>query len=181
MGLPNIKFQWKDISDFDNTKDYLPILNGTLNGVLLLMFLVMHKFIYSLYLKIWFKKFHLSAILENVTTYFLIIIASRFIYHYVFPYWNIILFGLLTSLIMFIYDIFFTLTFTYLPKGYSRIIDFFKKYRNNISRSSGFIINIWMISLICLLSSYFATLDTNLNIITLISTCFFIPYLLYME
>jgi hypothetical protein len=33
----------------------------------------------------------------------------------------------------------------------------------------------------CFLSSYFATLNLNLNIITMIINVYFIPYLIYME
>lgn len=171
---------FRDISNFNNTKDYLPIFNGALNIVLLVIFLVLHKWLSSYYLKKWYKTFNLSAIIENVTTLMVIIIITRFIYKYLFHSWNIILFTLLASVITIIYDIFFYMIFISLPKGYSDIIDFFKKYRRQIGYK-GILINVFMIIFVCLTSSYFSTLDNNMNIITLISTLFFIPYLLYMK
>ena len=171
---------FKDISHFNNTNDYLPILNGVLNTVLLIMFLVLHKYVRSYYLEKWYKTFHLSSILENVTTLMCIIIASRYIYKNISHEWNIFCFTLLAVIIMMIYDIAFYLVFSYMPKGYSSIVDFFKKYKGQLTYKN-LSINSIMIIMTCLLSSYFSTLDNNMNIITLISTLFFIPYLLYID
>jgi len=171
---------FKDISNFNNTTDYLPILNASLNTVLLIMFLVLHKYVRSYYLEKWYKTFHLSSIIENVTTLMCIIVASRYIYTNTLYEWNIFCFTLLAVIIMIIYDIVFYLVFTYMPKGYSYIVDFFKKYKSELTyKNIG--INSIMIITACLLSSYFSTLDNNINIITLISTLFFIPYLLYLD
>jgi len=171
---------FKDISQFNNTNDYLPILNGVLNTVLLIMFLVLHKYVRSYYLEKWYKTFHLSSIIENVTTFMCIIIASRYIYNNILHEWNIFLFTLLAVIIMIIYDIVFYLVFSYIPKGHNYIINFFKKYKSELTYKN-ISINSIMIIISCLLSSYFSTLDNNMNIITLISTLFFIPYLLYID
>jgi hypothetical protein len=171
---------FKDISNFDSAKDYLPILNGALNAVLLLMFFVLHNWLSSSYLRKWYKTFHLSAIIENVITLMIIIIGTRFIYKYLFHFWNIILFTIVASILMIIYDIIFYLMFMSVPKGYSAIIDFFKQYKTQMGYK-GIFINILMIIFVCLTSSYFATLNKNMNVITLITTLFFIPYLLYMK
>jgi hypothetical protein len=128
----------------------------------------------------WYKKFQLSSIIENVTTLMLIIILTRYVYKYVFNEWNILSFIFMSIVIIVIYDILFYITICYIPKGYSYIVDFFKKYKKQLNYKS-FAINICMIIIICLLSSYFATLDNNINIINFISTLFFIPYLLYIE
>jgi hypothetical protein len=171
---------FKDISNFNNINDYLPILNAALNTVLLVMFLILHKYVRSYYLEKWYKTFHLSSIIENVTTLMCIVIATRYIYKNISYEWNIFCFTLLAVIVMMIYDISFYLVFTYIPKGYSRILDFFKKYKSQLTyKNIG--INSIMIIFTCLLSSYFSTLDNNMNIITLISTLFFIPYLLYLD
>jgi len=171
---------FKDISNFNNINDYLPILNGTLNTVLLIMFLVLHKYVRSFYLEKWYKTFHLSSIIENVTTLMCIIIVTRYIYNNISYEWNVFCFTLLAVIIMIIYDIVFYLVFSYIPKGYSNIVDFFKKYKSELTYKN-ISINSIMIIITCLLSSYFSTLDNNMNIITLISTLFFIPYLLYID
>lgn len=171
---------FNDISNFNNTSDYLPILNGTLNSVLLLIFFVFHNVLSSHYLKNWYKKFNLSSIIENVMTLMLIIILTRYCYKWVFNEWNIISFTFIAIIVIIIYDILFCVTISVIPKGYSYIVDFFKKYKKQLDFKT-ILINICIIITICLLSSYFATLDNNINIITLISTLFFIPYLLYIE
>lgn len=171
---------FNDISNFNNTSDYLPILNGTLNSVLLLIFFVFHNVLSSPYLKNWYKNFNLSSIIENVMTLMLIIILTRYCYKWVFNEWNIISFTFIAIIVIIIYDILFCVTISVIPKGYSYIVDFFKKNKKQLDFKT-ILINICMIITICLLSSYFATLDNNINIITLISTLFFIPYLLYIE
>jgi hypothetical protein len=171
---------FKDISDFNNTKDYLPILNGALNVILIFIFLVIHEILSSPYLKKWYKTFHIGAIIENATTLMIIVIATRFIYKYIFHFWSITFFILLAGVLMVLYDTVFYFIFMSMPKGHSAIIDFFKKYRTQMGYKS-ILINLVMIILVCLSSSYFATLNVNINIITLINTLFFIPYLVYMK
>ena len=95
---------FKDISNFNNINDYLPILNGTLNTVLLIMFLVLHKYVRSFYLEKWYKTFHLSSIIENVMTLMCIIIVTRYIYNNISYEWNVFCFTLLAVIIMIIYD-----------------------------------------------------------------------------
>jgi len=171
---------FNDISKFNNTNDYLPILNGTLNAVLLLIFLVFHGFMSSPYLKNWYKKFNLSSIIENVMTLMLIIILTRYFYKTLFNEWNIFSFTFIAIIIIIMYDTIFYITILVIPKGYSYIVDFFKQYKKQLDYET-ILINVCMIIIICLMSSYFAGLDNNINIITLISTLFFIPYLLYIE
>ena len=42
---------FKDISNFNNTSDYLPILNGCINADLFVLFLVFHGIFKSAFLK----------------------------------------------------------------------------------------------------------------------------------
>jgi len=171
---------FKNISNFNNTDDYLAILNGTLNTVLLIMFLVLHKHLKSVYLEKWYKTFHLSSIIENVTTLMCVIIATRYVYTKFLHKWNLLFFLFLGVVIMMVYDVVFYLVISYLPKGYSYIVNFLKKYKSQLTYEN-IGINSIMIIVACLLSSYFSTLNNNLNIITTISTIFFIPYLLYLD
>ena len=48
---------FKDISNFNNVSDYLPILNGCVNADLFILFLVFHGAFKSVYLKKWYKFF----------------------------------------------------------------------------------------------------------------------------
>ena len=74
----------------------------------------------------------------------------------------------------------FYFIFSITPFKYSYILDFFKKYAEEVSFRA-ILVDSFMMITTCLLSSYFATLNLNLNIITMITIVYFIPYLIYME
>jgi hypothetical protein len=78
------------------------------------------------------------------------------------------------------HDFLFYLLFKNTPVGYSYILDFFKKYAREIGWHAIVGDSVMMIAA-CLFSSYMATLDTNMNIITLVVSLYFYPYMLYME
>ena len=71
---------FKNISDFLNVNDYLPILNGCLNADLIIIFLAFHGGFKSIYLKKWYKKYQLSAVLADVLILVIGIILARFFY-----------------------------------------------------------------------------------------------------
>lgn len=170
-----------DISNFSNTKDYLSILNGCVSADLFILFFLFHNIAFqSKYLKLWYKKFSLSAALADVLILVIGIIIARFFYGYIFNSFSIWKFTALAVFIQILHDVLFYLLFTNTPIGYSYILDFFKKYAGEISWHAIVGDSIMMI-VACVLSSYMATLDTNMNIITLIISLYFYPYMLYME
>ena len=57
---------FKDISNFNNVSDYLSILNGCVNADLIILFLVFHGVSKSVFLKKWYKKYQLSAVIADV-------------------------------------------------------------------------------------------------------------------
>lgn len=170
-----------DISNFGYTKDYLPILNGAISADLFILFFVFHNIAFqSKYLKLWYKKFSLSAALADVLILVIGIIIARFLYKFIFNSFSIIKFTGLAVAIQIVHDILFYLLFKNSPLGYSYILDFFKKYAREISWRAIIGDSVMMI-VACLLSAYMATLDTNMNIITLIVSLYFYPYMLYMK
>jgi hypothetical protein len=168
-----------DISDFTKVNDYLPILNGAINADLIIIFLVFHGFFQSVFLQKWYKVFNLSAIIADVLILVIGIIIARFLYHYLFTQWSIVQFTLLAVGIQIIHDFLFYFLFSSVPLKYSFILDFFKKYAEEVSFRA-ILGDSFMMALTCLLSSYFATFNLNTNIITMIISVYFIPYLLYM-
>jgi hypothetical protein len=169
-----------DISNFDFTKDYLPILNGCISADLLVLFFLFHNITFqSKYLKLWYKKFALAAALADVLILMIGIIIARFFYRYIFRDFSIWKFTGLAVAIQILHDILFYLLFRSTPIGYSYILDFFKKYAREISYSAVIGDSI-MMTCACLLSSYMATFGTNVNIITLIVSLYFYPFMLYM-
>jgi hypothetical protein len=168
---------FKNISNFDNINDYLPIFNGSLNSVLFLIFFVYHGIVNSKHLKDWYSKYKIYALLADVLIFFIEIIIVRLIYKYIFKSFSIIKFTLLAMCIQFIHDICFILLFTICPYKVNSMIDFFK----NSYKKNGMFTILWnnlFVIFACLCSSYFATFNLNMNIITLITTLYFVPYVL---
>jgi hypothetical protein len=171
---------FKDISNFNNINDYLPILNGCINADLIILFLLFHNVFSSKYLKKWYKEFNLSACIADVLILFIGIIIARFFYGYIFDKFNIVYFTLLALGIQITHDICFYLLFKNTPIGYNFMLDFFKLYAKEVGVNA-ILGDSFMMIIACLLSSYMATLNMNMNIITLVISCYFIPYMIYYE
>jgi len=171
---------FSDISNFNSTEDYLPILNGCIGADLFILFFLFHNIAFqSKYLKLWYKKFSLAAALADVLILMIVIIIARFFYRYIFKEFSILKFTGLAVAIQIMHDILFYLLFRSTPIGYSYILDFFKKYAGEISYGAIIGDSVMMI-FACLLTSYMATFEININIITLIVSLYFYPFMLYM-
>jgi len=171
---------FKDISDFNNVNDYLPILNGCINADLLVLFLLFHGIFNSFYLKKWYKKYQLNAVLADVLILFIGIILARFFYKYLFNSFSIWKFTGLAVCIQIIHDILFYLLFKNLPVGYNAMLDFFKEYAKEVGVKA-ILGDSFMMIVACLFSSYFATQSLNMNIITLVTSTYFFPYMVNYE
>jgi hypothetical protein len=169
-----------DISNFHNIKDYLPILVSAINVDLFVMFLLYHGFLLSPILKEWYSLFRLSAVIADVLILVIGVIITRFLYKYIFSEFSLIKFTALAVLVQIIHDILFYLFFTRIPKGVNYMLDFFKLYSNKVGYKAIIGDSIMMI-FVCILSSRWAGFDININIINLIITCYFIPYMIYYE
>ena len=168
---------FKDISNFYNTSDYLPILNGAVNADLIIIFLLYHGVFNSLYLKKWYKKYQLSAVLADVLILVIGIIITRFLYKYLFNAFNIWKFTGLAVSIQIIHDLLFYWFFSTIPVGYNAMLDFFKDYAKEVG-SGAILGDSFMMFLTSLLSSHFATYTLNSNIIILIISVYFFPYMI---
>jgi hypothetical protein len=60
------------------------------------------------------------------------------------------------------------------------MLDFFKKYADEMG-ARAIVGDSFMMIMSCLLSSYFASLNLNSNIITMIISVYFVPYMIYYE
>ena len=168
---------FKDISNFTNVNDYLPILNGSLNADLIIIFLLYHGIFKSKLLGKWYKKYQLSAVLADVLILVIGIILARFFYKYLFDSFNIWKFTGLAVVIQIIHDILFYLFFKSVPTGYNAMLDFFKEYAREVGVGA-ILGDSFMMIIACLLSSYFATYSLNGNLIILIISLYFIPYMI---
>ncbi len=168
---------FKNISNFTNVNDYLPILNGCINADLIIILLLYHNVFNSYLLKKWYKKYQLSAVLADVLILVIGIIITRFLYHYFFTSFNIWKFTLLAVIIQITHDILFYLFFKFTPVGYNSMLDFFKEYAKEVG-GKAIVGDSFMMILACLLSSNFATYSVNNNIIILIISLYFYPYMI---
>ena len=168
----------KNISNFQNTSDYLPILNGVLITDLIVIFLLNIGFINSKQLKIWYDKYNLSAVIADVLIIFLGIIISRAIYPLIFDNYNIFYFILLTVFIQIVHDILFYYMFWSIPRGKNKMLDTFKDYANEVSYMAIISDSMMMISSI-LLSTIFANVNLNTNLIVLLFSTYLVPYFIY--
>lgn len=98
---------FKDISNFDNVNDYLPILNGCINADLIIIFFVFHNVFKSFYLRKWYHKYQLNAVIADVLILMIGIILARFFYKFIFDSFNIWKFTALAVFIQIIHDILF--------------------------------------------------------------------------
>jgi uncharacterized protein YacL len=169
---------FNDISNFNNTNDYFGILNGCIVADLIIIFLVYNNIIIkSTYLKKWYKKYQLSAVLADVLILVIGIILTRFFYKYLFNTFNIWKFTILALIIQITHDILFYIFFTSVPLGYNKMFDFFKDYSKEVGVGAIFGDSFMMI-IACLLSSIFSKYNLNINIIILIFVVYFIPYMI---
>ena len=168
-----------DISNFNEANDFLPIFNGCLNADLTILFALTHKLFKSPSLDGWYKNFSLSAIIADVMILMIGVILTRFVYPYVFSEYSLILFTILAVCIQITHDFLFYWLFVSTPKGYSRMLDYFKLYADKVG-GLAIIGNSIAVIMSCLLSSHFAGYSLNANLIILVTTLYFIPYLLFM-
>ena len=89
-------------------------------------------------------------------------------------------FTALAVCVQIIHDILFYLLFKNTPLGYNYMLDFFKKYADEMG-ARAIVGDSFMMIMSCLLSSYFASLNLNSNIITMIISVYFVPYMIYYE
>lgn len=170
---------FKSISKFDNTSDYLSILNGALITDLFVIFLLIFGAIKSKVLFEWYRKYNLSAVIADVLIIVIGIIMARFVYPYVFgEKFSLIKFIGLAVAIQIVHDILFYYMFKLVPRGRNMMLDTFKDYANEVGFKAVLSDSLMIIST-CLLSSYFVSLNLNTNIIILILSVYILPYAIY--
>jgi len=168
---------FRDISNFNNVNDYLPILNGCINADLLIIFLVFHNVFKSVYLKKWYHKYQLSAVIADVLILVIGIIIARFLYKFLFSTFSLWKFTALAVCIQIIHDFLFYWFFKSVPYGYNEMLDFFKEYAKEVG-AGAILGDSFMMIIACLFSSHFATYSLNYNIILLVISTYFIPYMI---
>ena len=168
----------KNIANFNNINDYLPLLNGVLITDLFVIFLSNIKVIDSNVLRKWYSQYNLSAVMADVLIILIVLIITRAIYYYIFDSFSIIKFIGLAVLLQITHDILFYIFFTNVPRGLNKMIDTFKDYAKEASYKA-ILADSGMMIMASLLAFYLVNQSTNTNIIVLIVFLYLLPYLLY--
>jgi hypothetical protein len=168
----------KNIVNFSNTSDYLPLLNAVLITDLFVILLLNTNVIKSQVLRKWYSKYNLSAVIADVLIILIGLIITRAIYYYVFETFSLLKFTILAVLVQITHDILFYMFFRTMPRGVNQMVDTFKDYANEVSYRAIFADSGMMI-MSCILASYLVNKNMNINIIVLISFLYLLPYLLY--
>ena len=168
----------KNIADFNNTNDYLPLFNSVLITDLFVILLLNIGIIKSQVLRKWYSQYNLSAVIADVLIILIGLIITRAIYYYVFDSFSIIKFIILAVIVQITHDILFYVFFSNIPKGVNKMLDTFKDYANDVSYKA-ILSDSGMMIMSCLIASYLVNKNTNTNIIVSISFLYLLPYLLY--
>lgn len=169
---------FKNIANFSNTKDYLPLLNGVLITDLFVILLLNMKLINSQVLRKWYSQYNLSAVIADVLIILIGLIIARAIYYYIFDNFSILKFILVAVVVQIIHDILFYILFKNVPRGMNRMLDTFKDYASEVSYKA-ILSDSGMMVMAAIIASYLAGESLNKNIIVLVVSVYVLPYLLY--
>jgi hypothetical protein len=169
---------FKNISNFNNIYDYLPIVISALIVDMYVLSRVVFGYIKIKSLNDWYNKFGFLAVVADVLSLVIGIIIARFIYSFFFTNYSLILFIFLTCCIQIIHDLSFAYFFSIVPRNKSIILDVFKDYGKEVGYTILLADSLMIIGSI-LLGSILASYSLNIQIIILIISLYILPYLLY--
>jgi len=169
---------FKDISNFNNTSDYLPIITAALIIDLLVILRLILGQVKSVSLTDWYHKYGISGVLADVLSISLGVVLVRHFYHFIFTKYSLLSFLFLTVIVQITHDLLFAQFFMSVPRGRSAILDTFKDYAKE-SGPSVLLNDALMMIFTVLLSSILAGLSLNANILIFLFSLYLVPYFLY--
>ena len=169
---------FKNIANFNNTSDYLPLFTAVLITDLFVILLSNTRVIKSKVLREWYSQYNLSAVIADVLIILIGLIITRAVYYHIFDKFSIINFSLLAVVIQIVHDLLFYVFFTNIPRGFNKMMDTFKDYADEVSFKA-VLSDSGMMAMSSIIASYLANKDLNTNIITMIISVYLLPYILY--
>ena len=169
---------FKNIANFNNINDYLPLFNSVLITDLFVILLLNTSVIKSQVLKKWYSQYNLSAVIADVLIILIGLIITRAIYYYIFDDFSLLKFIIIAVIVQITHDMLFYILFINTPRGVNKMLDTFKDYANEVSYKA-ILADSGMMIMSCLIASYLVNKNTNTNFIVLISFLYLLPYLLY--
>jgi hypothetical protein len=168
----------KNLSNFNNVADYLPIFTAALLVDMVVIVQVVFRYIRFKSLDAWYNEFGFLAVLADVLSITIGIIIARALYPLLFSEYYLFAFLSLTVAVQMTHDLLFAKLFYSIPKGLSRILDVFKSYGTEVGAQI-LLADASMMVFTILVASYLANFTLNTQIIVLIAALYILPYLLY--
>ena len=132
------KTEWQDISDYHEVTDWGYLLTAAI--VIEAIVIALTRFFpafFGKYLNLWYSRFRLTAILQDVLSVLIGFGMARYVYtEYVYPNhdWNPIYFTGLAVIVQVLHDfLFYFGVIRQVPEGQNGVIDVLKKYAENVS------------------------------------------------
>lgn len=169
---------FKNIANFNNVNDYIPLFNAVLITDLFVILLLNTNVIKSHVLREWYDKYNLSAVIADVLIILIGLIIVRAIYYSVFNEFSIIKFAFLAVVVQMIHDILFYIFFTNVPRGINQMLDTFKDYADEVSYKA-ILSDSGMMIMSSFIASYLASQSANTNMIVMIASLYIMPYFIY--
>ena len=174
----------KNISVFNNVNDYPAIFNAAILADIIIIFLLYYTKVLgtpNIYLKKWYEKYRLSAVVADVFILIIGMILGRFFYPKIFKEYSFIKFSLLILVIQIIHDLsFFNFIIKPLPRGTNDMIDTFKDYADEVG-GGAILGDSFMMFITVLFSALFANLSFNNNIVLGVFLVYILPYILHIK
>ena len=169
---------FKNIANFSNTNDYMPLFNGVMITDLFVILLLNTNIIKSRVLREWYDKYNLSAVIADVLIILIGLIITRYLYYSVFASFSIIKFVFLAVFVQVIHDILFYILFANVPRGVNQMLDTFKDYAGEVSYKA-ILSDSGMMIMASIVASYLASQSLNTNVIVMIVSLYILPYFIY--
>jgi len=176
-----------DITNYEKVRDYLPILNGIILVDIFIMILVFRKIIKPRIIYKWYKNYKLYGSLVDITTIFIVILTTRYIYSlwkitnnsYGFDY-SMGIFIIISIFCQICYDLTLYSIIQSVPIGDNLMIDMFRRYSKENTLFI-FTLDCSFVVLSILLASIFNNYSINTNIIILISFLNMLPFIVFSK
>jgi hypothetical protein len=178
---------FSDITDYNKTSDYLAILNGIMFVEIIVMLLVFRRIISPNIIYKWYSTYKLYAVRVDITSIFLTIILTRYIYYvwkktnnsYGFTYsWGVFIAIALFAQLCF--DMLMYVIIQSIPIGSNQMIDIFRKYTKESTKFI-FTLDVSFILFSILFASLFNSYGFNINVILLLSFLNIIAFILFTK
>ena len=171
----------KDISNFNNIDDYLPILNASIISDLIIIGAIYYGGEFrSKFLMEWYEKYRLSAVIADVLILVIGLVLARKFYYCLFKEYSLTKFYILVLIIQITHDFLFYKFFSAVPLGKNDMLDLFKSYAIEVGVNA-ILGDSFMISITVFLSAFLADRSKLDNINILILSTYLVPYFIYSK